>query len=186
MSSKSVWQECQVRTVLQECLTRVSSKSVSPERCAIASSKGVLQECHLSVWTQGVSQVSLLEMWQISIVSVCQHTCRHSGSWASSCFFPGQCPPLVTWEGGFSTRSTLQDLQYFMGNHYDTITWQSKIFRKIHLRCNSFGSDSTAIPSMYKIFTGKASELDACIRKKPDENSIEVHIDLLNVGPRLS
>ena len=81
MSSKSVLQECQVRSVLQECLTRVSSKS-----CSIGSSKGVLQECHLSVWTQDVSQVSLLEMWQISIVSVCQHTCLHSGSWASSCF----------------------------------------------------------------------------------------------------
>ena len=39
------------------------------------------------MWTQGVSQVSLLEMWQISLVSVCQHTCRHSGSWASSCFY---------------------------------------------------------------------------------------------------
>ena len=65
----------------------MSSKSVSPERCAIVSSKGVLEKCHLSVWTQGVSQVSLLEMWQISIVSVCQHTSRHSGSWASSCFF---------------------------------------------------------------------------------------------------
>ena len=86
VSSKTVLQECQVRSVLQECLTRVSSKSVSPESCAIVSSKGVLQECHLSVWIQGVSQVRLLEMWQISIVSVCQHTCRHSGSWASSCF----------------------------------------------------------------------------------------------------
>ena len=82
MSSKSVLQECQVRSVLQECLTRVSSKS-----CSIVSSKGVLQECHLSVWTQDVSQMSLLEMWQISIVSVCQHTCLHSGSWASSCFY---------------------------------------------------------------------------------------------------
>ena len=60
MSGKSVLQECQARSVLQECVTRVSSKSVSPERCAIVSSKGVLQECHLSV--QGVSEVSLLEM----------------------------------------------------------------------------------------------------------------------------
>ena len=71
----------------KKCFTRVSSKSVSPEPCAIVSSKGVLQECHNSVWSQGISQVSLLEMWQISIVYVCQHTCRHSGSWASSCFF---------------------------------------------------------------------------------------------------
>ena len=85
MSSKSVLQECQVRSVLQERLTRVSSKS-----CSIVSSKGVLQECHLSVWTQDVSQMSLLEMWQISIVSVCQHTCLHSGSWASSCFHGGR------------------------------------------------------------------------------------------------
>ena len=74
------------KSVKQECLTRVSRKSVLEERQVRVSSKGVLQECHLSVWIQGVSQVSLLEMWQISIVSVCQHTCRHSGSWASSCF----------------------------------------------------------------------------------------------------
>ena len=30
-------------------------------------------------------------MWEISIVSVPQHTCRHSGSWASSCFLLGYC-----------------------------------------------------------------------------------------------
>ena len=75
MSSKSVLQECQVRSVLQ-----VSHKSVKQELL-----NSVKQGCHLSVWTQDVSQVSLLEMWQISIVSVCQHTCLHSGSWASSC-----------------------------------------------------------------------------------------------------
>ena len=64
MSSKSVLQECQVR---------------------VSSKKGVLQECHLSVSRQGVPQVGSLEN-VISIVSVLQHTCRHSGSWASSCF----------------------------------------------------------------------------------------------------
>ena len=61
MSSKSVLQECHVRSVLEECLTKVSNKSVLPERCAIVSSKGVLQECHLSVSTQGVSQMGSLE-----------------------------------------------------------------------------------------------------------------------------
>ena len=65
MSSKSVLQECQVR---------------------VSSKKGVLQECHLSVSRQGVPQVGSLEN-VISIVSVLQHTCRHSGSWASSCFY---------------------------------------------------------------------------------------------------
>ena len=35
----------------------MSSKSVLPERC----SKGVLQQCHFSVSTQGVSQVGSLE-----------------------------------------------------------------------------------------------------------------------------
>ena len=64
MSQKSVLQECQVR---------------------VSSQKGVLQECHLSVSRQGVPQVGSLEN-VISIVSVLQHTCRHSGSWASSCF----------------------------------------------------------------------------------------------------
>ena len=39
----------------------MSSKTVLPERCAIVSSKGALQECHLSVSTQGVSQVGSLE-----------------------------------------------------------------------------------------------------------------------------
>ena len=39
----------------------MSSKSVLPERCAIVSSKGALQECHLSVSIQGVSQVGSLE-----------------------------------------------------------------------------------------------------------------------------
>ena len=39
----------------------MSSKSVLPERCAIVSSKGVLQECHLRVSAQGVPQVGSLE-----------------------------------------------------------------------------------------------------------------------------
>ena len=110
MSSKSVWQECQVRvsqrSVKQECPVRVSykmsskkcqvrvsftksvsSKSVLQEcQVRVSSKKGVLQECHLSVSRQGVPQVGSLENL-ISIVSVLQHTCRHSGSWASSCCF---------------------------------------------------------------------------------------------------
>ena len=109
MSSKSVLQECQVRvsqrSVKQECPVRVSykmsskkcqvrvsftksvsSKSVLQEcQVRVSSKKGVLQECHLSVSRQGVPQVGSLENL-ISIVSVLQHTCRHSGSWASSCF----------------------------------------------------------------------------------------------------
>ena len=118
MSSKSVLQECHARSVLQERLTRVSSKSVSPERCAIVSSKGVLQECRLSVWTQGVSQVSLLEMWQICIVSVCQHTCRHSGSWASSCFL---------WEGRrfrwFCLVWPMRNLSASSGRAWNSMLW---------------------------------------------------------------
>ena len=87
MSSKSVPEECQVRSVKQECLKRVSSKSVLQEcQIRVSSKTGVLQECHLSVSRQGVPQVGSLEN-VISIVSVLQHTCRHSGSWASSCFF---------------------------------------------------------------------------------------------------
>ena len=39
----------------------MSSKSVLPERCAVVSSKGVLQECHLSVSSPGVPQVGLLD-----------------------------------------------------------------------------------------------------------------------------
>ena len=79
MSSKSAPQECQIR---------VSSKSVLPARSAIVSSKGVLQQCHLSVSSQGVPQVGSLEtVTIISINLVSQHTCRHSGSWASSCSF---------------------------------------------------------------------------------------------------
>ena len=99
MSSKSVLQECQVRSVLQ-----VSHKSVKQELL-----NSVKQGCHLSVWTQDVSQVSLLEMWQISIVSVCQHTCLHSGSWASSCFFEGHCvimvesPPFLISQAGLGS-----------------------------------------------------------------------------------
>ena len=62
MSSKSVLQECQVR--------RVSYKSVT-------------SVCHVRVSHKRIRW----KMWQIStsIVSVLQHTCRHSGSWASSC-----------------------------------------------------------------------------------------------------
>ena len=105
MSSKSVLQECQVRvsqrSVKQECPVRVSykmsnkkcqvrvsftSKSVLQEcQVRVSSKKGVLQECYLSVSRQGVPQVGSLENL-ISIVSVLQHTRRHSGSWASSCF----------------------------------------------------------------------------------------------------
>ena len=102
--------KCQVRvsskSVLQECLTRVSRKSVLQERQVRVSSKGVLQECHLSVWIQGVSQVSLLEMWQISSVPVCQHTCRHSGSWASSCFFSA-CDQEASTRFHLLTQETL-------------------------------------------------------------------------------
>ena len=51
------------KTVTQECQIGVSSKSVLPERCVIVSSKskGVLQECRLSVSPQGVPQVGSLE-----------------------------------------------------------------------------------------------------------------------------
>ena len=45
------------KSVKQECHARESNK----KRCALVSSKGVLQECHLSVSTQGVSQVGSLE-----------------------------------------------------------------------------------------------------------------------------
>ena len=70
----------------KKCVTRVSSKSVLKEcQVRVSSKKGVVQECHLSVSRQGVPQVGSLEN-VISIVSVLQHTCRHSGSWASSCF----------------------------------------------------------------------------------------------------
>ena len=91
MSSKSVPEECQARvsskSVLQDVKQEVSSKSVLKEcQVRVSSKKGVLQECHLSVSRQGVPQVGSLEN-VISIVSVLQHTCRHSGSWASSCFF---------------------------------------------------------------------------------------------------
>ena len=92
-SSKSVPQECQIG---------VPSKSVLPERCAIVSSKGVLQECHLSVSRQGVPQVGSLEN-VISIASVPQHTCRHSGLWASSCLFLETSVTTVGW--GFDDRS---------------------------------------------------------------------------------
>ena len=40
----------------------MSSKSVLPERSAIVSNKGVLQECHLSVSSQAVPQVGSLEI----------------------------------------------------------------------------------------------------------------------------
>ena len=48
------------KSVKQECPTRVSNKSVIlPECCAIVSSKGVKNECHLSVSSQGVQVASL-------------------------------------------------------------------------------------------------------------------------------
>ena len=49
------------QSVKQECLTRASS---------IVSSKGVLQECHLSVSSQGVPQVGSLEVVTMSIKSL--------------------------------------------------------------------------------------------------------------------
>ena len=90
--ARSVLQECQVRvfqkSVKQECQIRVSCKSVLPERSAIVSGKGVRQECHLSVSSQCVPQVGSLEIVTNKYyIFVSQHTCRHSGSWASSCFF---------------------------------------------------------------------------------------------------
>ena len=92
VSSKSVLEECQVRlsykSVKKECLTRVSSQSIKQEclteRCAILSSKGVLQECHPVCQVRVSHKWVRWKMWQI-IVSVPQHSCRHSGSWASSC-----------------------------------------------------------------------------------------------------
>ena len=100
MLSKSVFEEWHVRvsskkcltrvsskSVLEECQIRVSCKSVLPERSAIVSSKGVLQECQLSVSSQGVPQDCSLEIVTIKYsTSVSHFTCRHSGSWASSCF----------------------------------------------------------------------------------------------------
>ena len=103
MLNKSVLQEWQGRVSSKKCLTRVSSKSVSEEcqtrvsnqsvmqECltssAIVSGKGVRQECHLSVSSQCVPQVGSLEIVTNKYyIFVSQHTCRHSGSWASSCF----------------------------------------------------------------------------------------------------
>ena len=112
--ARSVLQECQVRvfqkSVKQECQIRVSCKSVLPERSAIVSGKGVRQECHLSVSSQCVPQVGSLEIVTNKYyIFVSQHTCRHSGSWASSCFytdlpwtFSGQ--ELRSWESGSSHR----------------------------------------------------------------------------------
>ena len=98
MSQKSVLQECQVR---------------------VSSQKGVLQECHLSVSRQGVPQVGSLEN-VISIVSVLQHTCRHSGSWASSCFFWRQ---LYQFAASPDIRAgvpmSLQFNSLVFGNEYD-------------------------------------------------------------------
>ena len=75
----------------------MSSKSVLPECCAIVSSKGVLQECHLSVSTQGVSQVGSLDNVRHKYCLCSSHTCRHSGSWASSCFFQLNCWWPIYW-----------------------------------------------------------------------------------------
>ena len=82
MSSKSVLQERQERVS-----TRLSRQNVNlAERCVIVSSKGVLQECHPVCQVRVSHKWARWKMWQISIVSVPQHTCRHSGSWVSSCF----------------------------------------------------------------------------------------------------
>ena len=48
------------------------------------------------------------KMWEISVVSVPQHTCRHSGSWASSCFkatrtFEDSC---ISWQEDYFDEST--------------------------------------------------------------------------------
>ena len=87
MSSKKCLTRVSSKSVLKECQARVSNQSVLPERSAIVSSKGVLQECQLSVSSQGVPQERSLEIVTNKYsISVSQHTCRHSGSWASSCF----------------------------------------------------------------------------------------------------
>ena len=90
VSSKKCLPRVSSKSVLEECQIRVSCKSVLPERSAIVSSKGVLQECQLSVSSQGVPQDCSLEIVTNKYsTSVSQHTCRHSGSWASSCFLRG-------------------------------------------------------------------------------------------------
>ena len=60
----------------------MSGKRVLPERCAIVSSKGVLQECHLSVSTQGVSQARSLE-------NVARKHCLCSSTYVSAFGFVG-------------------------------------------------------------------------------------------------
>ena len=111
MSNKSVPEEVSSKIVLQECQVRVSYKSVIQEcQVRMSSKKGVLQECHLSVSRQGVPQVGSLEN-VISIVSVLQHTCRHSGSWASSCLVVcGNRQPVNRhWGIFFTSRSVPLD-----------------------------------------------------------------------------
>ena len=53
MSSKSVAQECQVGSVKQECLTRVSNKSVGEE---VSSKKCQVRMCYKSVNQERVSE----------------------------------------------------------------------------------------------------------------------------------
>ena len=83
------------KSVKQECFTK---------RCAIVSGKGVLQECHLSVSSQGVPQVGSLENVMNKYCPVPQHTCRHWGSWASSCFSGGN----MTTHGGKMTTARVK------------------------------------------------------------------------------
>ena len=114
MSSKSVPDECQARvsskSVLQECQVRVSNK------------KGVKQECHLSVSRQGVPQVGSLEN-VINKYCFCSSTsCRHSGSWVSSCFFTGfrNPPPVATGNSRITSRSLKFSVRYCPNNKKNT------------------------------------------------------------------
>ena len=98
MSNKSVKQACQVResskSVLQECHTRVSNKSVKQECLTRALRNSVKQGCPTRVSPQRVNSGCLTSGFAGKCeISVPQYTCRHSGSWVSSClivcFFQG-------------------------------------------------------------------------------------------------
>ena len=57
------------------------------------------------------------KMWQISIVSVPQHTCRHSGSWASSCF---EYNGLSQRKQALLLQCYRNDITKFIGNTFQS------------------------------------------------------------------
>ena len=98
MSRKRVKSECHRKNAEKVCQVRVSHKSVKQRCLTRVLRNSVKQECPTRVSNQCLMSGRTATM-SMCIAFLPQHTCQHSGLWASSCFLRHGCSMLRIFRG---------------------------------------------------------------------------------------